>query len=199
MELGPALDPRQPASPVARVKGLTFADVQAFVRQQGGDEAWQRMRDALTPDDRAVVESAVGSGWYPLEIHRRLLERMPVVLGRETIPTMQGYARWAAERHVSRVYRVLFLVINPALMLEKSGEYWHRFYDTGEWKVTRDTPTRARGDLIGFADPHSHLCEFLNAYLPALFERIGAKDVRCTHPRCRTRGDVVCSYQLDWR
>lgn len=184
---------------VARVKGLTFADVQAFVREEGGDAAWQRMRELLTLDERAVVESVVGSGWYPLELHHRVLECMPKVLDTERASTMHRYARWAAERHVSRVYRVLFLVINPARMLEKSGEYWHRFYDTGEWKVTRDTPTRVRGDLIGFEKPHQNLCEFLNGYLPALFERIGAKDVKCTHPRCRVRGETVCSYDLEWR
>jgi uncharacterized protein (TIGR02265 family) len=184
---------------VAQVKGLTFADVQAYVRQEGGDESWQRMRDALEPEERAVVESVVGSGWYSLDLHQRVLELMPVALDRDRVQTMRAYAKWAAERHVSRVYRVLFLVINPALMLEKSGEYWHRFYDTGEWKITRDSPTRARGDLVGFAKPNANLCEFLTAYLPALFERIGAKDVKCTHPRCRTRGDTVCSYHLEWR
>ncbi len=184
---------------VARVKGLTFADMQAFVRERGGDAAWQRMRDSLSLEERAVVESVVGSGWYPLELHHRVLDFMPAVLGAERVETMHDYARWAAERHVSRVYRVLFLVINPARMLEKSGEYWHRFYDTGEWTVIRDTPTRVRGDLVGFAMPRPNLCDFLNGYLPALFARIGARDVRCTHPRCRTRGEAVCSYHLEWR
>lgn len=186
-------------APVARVKGLTFADTQAFVRQEGGDDAWGRLKAKLTAEERAVVESVVAVGWYPLEVQLRVLSKMHEVLGRERVATMQKYARFAADRHVSRVYRVLFLVLNPALMLEKSGEYWHRFYDSGEWRVTRDTPTRVRGDLVGFAIPDENLCEFINAYLPALFARIGAKDVRCVHPRCRTRGDTVCSYHLEWR
>ena len=192
-------NPRQPRALVAQVKGLTFVDVQSFVRKEGGPEAWHKLRETLPREEQEVVESVSAALWYPLEVQHRVLGRMHEVLGRERVETLHAYARFAAERHVSRVYRVLFLVLNPALMLEKSGEYWHRFYDTGEWKITRESPTRARGDLIGFAKPNPDLCEFLTAYLPALFERIGAKDPKCTHPRCRTRGDAVCSFQLEWR
>jgi hypothetical protein len=184
---------------VARVKGLTFADIQAFVRQEGGDAAWAKLKDSVTADDRAVVESVVAVGWYPLDVQLRVLGQVHKVLVLEPMEAMRKYARFAAERHVSRVYRVLFLVLNPALMLEKSGEYWHRFYDNGEWKVHRDSPTKVRGDLVGFAQPDPNQCEFLNEYLISIFARIGAKDVKCTHPRCRVRGDAVCSYHLEWR
>jgi len=184
---------------VARAKGLTFADQQAFVRERGGPAAWQRLRDNLSAEDRSVVDSAVGTGWYPLDVQQRVLGRMHEALGEERVATLRDYARFSAERHVSRVYRVLFLVANPALMLEKSGEYWGRFYDSGKWEVHRDTETKVRGDLVGFAIPDANLCEFLNAYLPAMFGRIGAKDVKCAHPKCRVRGDTVCSFHLEWR
>jgi hypothetical protein len=178
---------------------MTFADVQAFVRARGGPEAWQRLRALASEEDRAVIDSVVAVGWYPLDVQHRMLGRMHEALGEDPITAVREYAKFAAERHVSRVYRVLFLVLNPALLLEKSGEYWGRFYDTGKWEVTRESETRVRGDLIGFAAPDANLCEFLGTYLPAIFGRVGAKDVKCTHPRCRVRGDSVCSFQLEWR
>jgi len=184
---------------VARAKGLTFADQQAFVRERGGPGAWQRLCESLSAEDRAVVESVVGVGWYPLDVQQRVLGRLHEVLGGERAPVLHDYARFSAERHVSRVYRVLFLVANPALMLEKSGEYWNRFYDSGRWEVHRDSETKVRGDLVAFALPDANLCEFLTAYLQALFGRIGAKDVKCAHPKCRVRGDAVCSFHLEWR
>lgn len=184
---------------MARVKGLTFADLSAFVRDRGGDAAWSRLREALAPADRALLDEVVAVGWYPLDAQLRALFAAPEALGRDARATMRDYGLFCAERHVSRVYRVLFLVLNPATLLEKTGEYWSRFYDAGTWQVSRESDTRARGDLTGFAQPEALHCEFLASYIAAMFDRVGAKDARCTHPRCRTRGDTVCSFVVEWR
>jgi len=96
---------------------------------------------------------------------------MPVALGGTTAAVMRDYARFAAGRHVGRVYRLLFRLANPALVLEKSGEYWSRFYDSGEWKVTREGPTRARGELVGFAQTNAVFCESMIRHEPEDFWR----------------------------
>jgi hypothetical protein len=184
---------------VARVKGLTFADARAYVGARGGPDAWEKVRQRLTPADRTLLDEVIAVGWYDIDTHVRLLEAMPGVLGKTLEDTMRDYARFSAERHVSRVYRVLFLVANPAMVLEKSGEYWSRFYDTGAWKITRESDKKARGDLSGFARPTAAHCEFLTTYCGFLFERVGCKDVRTSHPRCRVRGDSLCSYVVEWR
>jgi hypothetical protein len=184
---------------VARVKGLTFADARAYLATRGGADAWERLRQLLTPADRSLLDEVIAVGWYDLDTHVRLLEALPQVLGKSTEEAMRDYARFSAERHVSRVYRLLFLVANPAIVLEKSGEYWSRFYDTGTWKVTRESDKKARGDLAGFARPTAAHCEFLTTYVGCLFERVGCKDVRTAHPRCRVRGDTLCSYAVEWR
>ncbi|MGZ3418164.1 MAG: hypothetical protein ACXVEF_14345 [Polyangiales bacterium] len=182
-----------------QVKGLTFADARAYLTARGGPEAWERLRKALTPADRTLLDEVIAVGWYDIDTHVRMLESMPVALGKSMPETMHDYARFSAERHVSRVYRVLFLVANPAMVLEKSGEYWSRFYDTGEWKVSRDTEKRVHGDLFSFARPTAAFCEFLTTYCGCLFERVGCKDVRTSHPRCRVRGDTMCTYTVEWR
>lgn len=184
---------------MARSKGLTLADIKAFVREEGGDAALSRFRAALAPADRALLDEVVAVGWYPFDAYVRLLEAVPVALEREPRLAMRQYGRFAAQQHVSRLYRVLFLALNPALMLEKVSEYWSRFADTGHWQVTRETDHRARGDLVGLSHPHALHCEFLASYITAIFERIGARDPRCTHPRCRTRGDSACTFVVEWR
>ena len=183
---------------MARVKGLTFADAKLFVSERGGDEAWRRLRALLPATDQALLDEVIAVGWYPLEAQLHVLEAMPVALGDSITAVMRDYARFAAARHVGRVYRLLFRFANPALVLEKSGEYWSRFYDTGEWKVVREAPNKARGELVGFVN-HAVFCESMNQYIEQLFGLVGAKDVRVSHVRCRTRGDGSCAWTVEWK
>jgi len=182
-----------------KIKGITFLDARDFVLSQGGPAAWDRMKSKLSEEEYVLFDTVVGSGWYDLDVNLRVLEAMPEVLGGDLTSTMREYAKFCTERHVNRVYRVLFLFANPAIVLEKSGEYWSRFYDTGELRVRREGSHRARADLVGFPRPTAAHCEFIERYSAALFERVGAKHVKSSHPKCRLRGDSVCSMVIDWR
>ena len=184
---------------VAHVKGITFADAREFVVGRGGPEAWERLRAVVSPQDRALLDEVIAMGWYELGAHARMLEAIPRALGLETHTAMREFARFAAQSHVSRVHRVFLRFANPALILEKTGEYWSRFFDSGEWRVTRETPRRARGDLLDFAEPAAIVCEFITCYIEFLFMRVGAKEVRSSHPRCRVRGDALCTFLVDWK
>ncbi len=184
---------------MAKVKGLTFVDAHQYVLSRGGAPAWDRVRAKLNEEERALVDSVVGSGWYDLDVNLRVLEAMPDAIEKDVASTMRDYAKFCTERHVNRVYRVLFLFANPAIVLEKSGEYWSRFYDTGECRVTREGSNRARAEIVAFPRPTAVHCEFFERYAGALLERVGAKSVKTTHPKCRLRGDSVCSFTIDWR
>jgi hypothetical protein len=75
-----------------------------------------------------------------------------------------------------------------------------RFSQLSHAVALKGRPRKSRTSAdAGFALPDANLCEFLTAYLPAIFGRIGAKDVKCVHSKCRVRGDSVCSFQLEWR
>jgi hypothetical protein len=184
---------------VARVKGITFADAREFVVARGGMESWQRLRASLSELDRALLDEVIAVGWYDLGTHIRVLEAMPNALGLDTHTAMHEFARVAAQTHVSKVHRVLLRLANPAFILEKTGEYWGRFYDSGEWTITREGPKRAHGDLQGFAQPSAIVCAFVTSYIEFLFARVGARDVKSAHPRCRVRGDAVCTFVVDWK
>jgi hypothetical protein len=179
-------------------KGLTFADVCAFVRSAGGEEAFARLCAALSPEHRRVTEEALAIGWYPLEAHLAALEAIPVALGLDLDAAMRGYAQFCAERHVTSIHRVFFLFANPAVVVEKTGEFWTRFYDTGRWTIVRETSSSVRGELADFAIPTRTHCLFMVHYVAALLGRAGAKRVNASHPKCRVRGDAVCAYVASW-
>lgn len=180
---------------MAQIKGITTADLRAFAAEHG---AVERLRAALTDEDRRWFDEAVAVAWYDLGHQMRALKALPEALRTSEDDAMAAFGRFSAARHVTRIHRVFFRFANPALVLEKSGQLWSRFYDTGVWTVSRESRVRARGDLRGFGMPNAAHCTFLTAYLGALFEQVGAEDVRSTHPTCEVRGGDRCSFVVEW-
>lgn len=181
---------------MARIKGITTADLRAFALEHG---AVERLREELDDHDRRWFDEAVAVAWYDLGHQMRALAALPRAIGQSEADAMRGFGRFSAARHVTRIHRIFFRFANPALVLEKAGEFWGRFYDTGTWTVTREGAKRARGDLRGFGMPNEAHCVFLTAYVGALFENVGARHVRCTHPLCEVRGSDRCSFVADWQ
>lgn len=181
---------------MARIKGITTADLRAFAAERG---AVERLRAALGEEDRRWFDEAVAVAWYDLDHQMRALTALPAALGTSPEEAWRGFGRFSADRHVNRIHRLFFRFANPALVLEKTGQFWSRFYDTGTWTITREARARARGDLRGFGRPTEAHCTFLTAYVGALFEAVGAKAVRCTHPTCEVRGGDRCTFAVEWQ
>ncbi len=180
---------------MARIKGITTADLRAFALEQN---AVERLHEVLDEADRRWFDEAVAVGWYDLDHQMRALHALSKATGLSQDDAMRAFGRFSAARHVTKIHRIFFRFANPAMVLEKAGEFWSRFYDTGVWTVTRENRTRARGDLRGFGRPNEAHCAFLTAYIGALFENVGARSVWCTHPTCEVRGGDRCSFVAEW-
>src|SRR5437867_4483002 len=111
--------------------------MRSFVEKSHGPAGWERVLAALLPEDRAVASSVLPSGWYELATQHRLLRCIDTVLGNGDLALAPEIGRHEAEQDLSTVHRLFIRFTSPAYVLEKSGEYWRRFYDTGKWKVTR--------------------------------------------------------------
>ena len=96
------------------------------------------------------------------------------------------------------VHRLFLRMANPAYVLEKSTEFWSRFYDSGRWLITRRSDSQTHAELIGFALPNRDFCHFLNAYLVRLFALVGAKNVHWEHTRCACDGLDRCVFEGSW-
>jgi hypothetical protein len=178
-------------------KGVHFTSLQAYIVRSHGDAAWPRVLARLARDDRDAVTSSVAVGWYPTPLLLRVTDAAVDELERPGESFRASLGRHNAEHQLRIIHRLFLRAASPGYVLEKAGQLWSRFHDTGTWTIERDRSS-ARGALAGFV-VHAGFCQSLTAYITRLFELVGARDVHVEHARCRARGDEVCVWAGQWR
>ena len=182
---------------MAQVKGTVFVTTRTWVLTRAGEEGWRRVLSALTPEDRAVVETALPVGWYDLLVEDRLNRVVDRTLGRGDLALMALIGRFGAEHEMKSFYRFFLKALTPANVVERGTEFWRRYQDTGTWATSREG-TRVRAALHdwGSKDVATHIR--LTAYLGRLIEMTGAHNTKIEHSRCRLRGDAYCEFTGSW-
>ncbi|HEU4405082.1 MAG TPA: hypothetical protein VFS43_07305 [Polyangiaceae bacterium] len=179
------------------VKGTAFVNLRDCLLARFGSEGLDAFMARRSPHDVQELRSVLAVGWYDLALETRLLEAVDRELGDGQGTLLAEFGPVYAERDLTRVHRLFLRLANPAYVLEKAGEYWGRFYNTGTWHVERLGDTGARGTLSGFST-YAGYCQFLTAYLRRLFELAGARSVVVEHPACKHRGRAACVFVARW-
>ncbi len=187
------------ARKVTRLKGTNLVHTRAYVESSFGLEGWATVAAGMSRESRAAIDSVIAVGWYPASLHVELLHAIDTELDQKKGVLLQHAAAYGAEYDFTRIHRVLFRLSNPGFLLERVGDIWTRFYDSGNWSVARATPTSTRATLADFGVVDSRYCAYLGAYFVRLFGLVGARDAQLVHPVCRAKGDAVCRYDGSWR
>jgi hypothetical protein len=185
--------------PVANTKGTSFAQARHFVVDHFGERGWVDVLERVTMADREVLESVVAVGWYDLALYARLIRAIDGAHGKGDLRLMNQLGRYEAEKDLKVVHRLFFRLANPAYVVEKAGEYWRRFHDTGTWNITRESPTVVHGTLSDWGVVDAALCAELTAYMTRIVELVGGRDPNIDHRVCRARGDSTCFFRMRWR
>ena len=181
----------------AKTKGVGFVNVKSFATERFGARAWEAVLERLAPEDRDELSSIVSVGWYSLPLYARLIRALDEVHGYGDLALVVQLGRYEAERDLTTIHRVFLRFTNPAFIVEKTGEYWKRFHDSGEWKIARE-PNGVAGVLEGWGCVDHALCRELVGYLSRVLELVGAKNVIFEHPKCRARNDGQCLFRARW-
>jgi predicted hydrocarbon binding protein len=181
----------------AKTKGIGFTNVKSFTVGRFGEPGWTAVLEKLGPKDRDELQAVIPVGWYSLELYARLIRAVDQVHGRGDLGMMKELGRYEAEHDLTTIQRAFLRLFNPAFAVEKTGEYWKRFHDTGTWHVTRD-PHGLSAVLDGWGVVDTALCREVVAYLTRFLELVGAKNVAVEHPKCRGRADPQCLFKARW-
>ncbi len=178
-----------------QAKGTNFINIKSFVSQQLGEAEWARVLEELGDADGRALREVVAVGWYDFGLQLRLLHKVVDLRGE---PVIAQFGQFDAEEDLTKIHRLFLRLANPAFVLEKSGEYWKRFYSSGHWVVTREGPQGATAVMREVEPPDAMFCRYLTAYIARMFELVGAKDPAVKHPECRGRGDERCVFVGSW-
>lgn len=181
-----------------QTRGTVFVTLRAFIGDRYGEREREMFIQALPPEDRAVFEVATSTGWYDFQGRLRALHALDRVLGAGDGLLVRDFGRFGAERDLSTVQRMFLRLANPAYVLEKSTDYWSRFYDFGRWEVAR-RPGGARAVLRDNPTPDPLFCHELGGYIHRMFELVGARQVTLAHSYCVGRGDAECCFEGGWK
>lgn len=184
---------------MGRAKGSNMHHMRSFVLERWGPEGMERVFEALSPDDAAEVRALVPMTWHDLGLQHRLLRVIDEVHGDGDGSLVEEIGTYEADRDLKLIHRLFLRMANPAYVLEKAGEYWGRFYDTGTWEVTRHSPQRATGVLRGCAPFDPLFAVYLHSYIRRLFELVGARELRTARSLDETIEPPVLRIDGEWR
>jgi hypothetical protein len=182
-----------------RFKGLVLLNARDFCVDRFGKGGWERVLAELSREDREAAESAVHVGWYDLALYDRVHESIERTLGRGDHSVMVDLGHWCADRDLTTVHRLFLRLASPTFLLQKYGDYWRRYQDTGAWSVQKEDARRVRATLEKWGSVSEATCIRLAAYIEKMVELAGGRGAHTTRTRCRSRGDAVCEYLVDWR
>lgn len=182
----------------AFTKGLGFLHVKDFTTVRWGPQGWEAVLDNLRPADREQLANVLLIGWYPLALYARLLHALDDVHGAGDGALMVQSGRWQAEKDVTTLYRVVFRLMNPGTVIVKTTDYWHKFHNTGTWRMQRTDDKSLEGTLDGWGVVDAALCRELVGYLCRVLELVGARFPHVEHPECRSRGESRCRFTARW-
>jgi hypothetical protein len=184
---------------VARLKGTNIVHTRRYVESSFGMEGWATVAAGMSAQSRAALDSVVAVGWYPASLHLEVLEAIDTELDQKKGALVRSAAAFGAEYDFTKIHRVLFRLASPGFLIERVGEIWPRFYDSGSWSMKRLGPTSVQATLADFDVKSGMYCSYLGAYFVKLFELVGARETKLWHPLCRAAGSAVCRYDGSWR
>jgi len=180
------------------MKGVGFLNLRAYVETLHGPKCWNEVLDASGTADRPIIESAVGVGWYSVELFARLLRSIDAVCGRGDLSLLSQIGEFEASQDFNRVLRIFLRVLTPMQIFKVEGRIWRQFQDAGCWSTVRAADGNGMDAALSDWVVDEALCIELAGYLKRLVEFTGGRNVSVGHDECRARGASRCVFRYRW-
>jgi hypothetical protein len=185
---------------MANVKGSAITSRVLWVRLHRGEEGDARLRQALTPEARAIVgEPPHKARWYPFEAFVELNLTIDRIFGKGDLGLVKELGRHGADANLTTVYRLFYMVGTPKWIMDRAARLWDLHYDAGKLLVVRYPGNEIELQIVGFPTPHKAHCLSVLGWAERSLELSGAKSVHVEEVKCRLRGDAICALHGRWK
>lgn len=162
-----------------RVKGIAFRTVVKTLDQLRGDAVVERALRKLPAylGDGLRHNTISASNWYPIDWYRDLFSAIVSTTGEgEAIVREIGHR--AAYADMSSVYKGIYKLLSPEVVLALSARLFSNYYDTGSVKIVESREHFVRATWTGCVGFDRNLWLEVLASCETYLELSGAHDVR---------------------
>lgn len=183
-----------------KIKGLVLNARKDFVKEHFGEEAWEKVLNALSSQDQEVLKDIILTAkWYPFEIGERLDKAIVSELGRGRERIFEEIGVKSAQRGLTKVHKSFITPGDPQAFMKKANFIYKFYYDTGYREYEETGPDS--GVLITYEAETFSVPDCLTVigwYKEAL-KLCGAEYVEAVEEECRAKGGSCCRYRFQWR
>ncbi|XXT21584.1 hypothetical protein WME94_08485 [Sorangium sp. So ce429] len=189
---------------MSNVKGNALGGFKSFVAAQHGAAGVDRWLECLGPEDAARVDGIVlPHGWYPVSLWNSLVDRYVALYGDGNPQSFRPVANAIAEEDLQRFFTVLIKAASPQTVLQRSASLWERYFDAGTMEgvevAARRYTVRLTASRLPDRGPGPITCAVgVPAWQERIMVRLGAREGRALHTRCRYRGAKACEFDVSW-
>lgn len=185
---------------MAKVRGLSYTAIMNFVKQNYGEESYQKVLGSLSEEDKKIfMEKFVTMTWYPVKPLFNFLGAADVVLGKqdEQIPYLIGQG--GAENMFGGIFKYFLEVGRPHTIIRRAHLAWSVLNDSGRLELEVLKENFVRGRILNYDNPDKNHCAYLRGYFTRVLEISGAKELKLIEEKCHCRGDDYCEFAISWQ
>lgn len=169
-----------------------------WVEEHHGREAKRAVLVSLPPTLASAILAATSpSLWVSFDAFVALCQAIDRTYGSGDLAMCRVLGRYAADVNLPTLYRIFYKIGSFRYIISKASAVWSTHYDSGR-ASTHDIPGGVAFVMEGFAKPHRVHCLSVLGWIEQSAVISGAKVTRAEEVKCRTRGDAVCEFQIEY-
>jgi len=182
-----------------KIRGVVLHARREFVKEHFGEEAWQKVLDALPTEDQELLRGIVLSAqWYPFKLGERIDKAIVDVLGGGDVKVFEKIGAKSAQRNLSKEHKSFLSPGDPQAFMKKTQLIYKFYYDSGyrEYEETgSNSGVITTYEAETFSAPD---CLTVIGWYKEALRMCGARDVEIVEEECRAKGGSCCRYRVTW-
>lgn len=187
----------------SQAKGSAITARIKYVRDLHGETGVRRVKEAMQPEHRAVLDGRVlPHAWVPFDVLVDLCVTIDKVFGKGDLSLVKDMGRFAARANLPTLYRIFYVLGSPEFILGRAPRLWDVHYDSGRLETSfsiKEGRRVASLQIVNFETPHRVHCLSVAGWAEQSVELSGGKAVETTEPSCRCNGASRCEIIISWK
>jgi uncharacterized protein (TIGR02265 family) len=182
------------------IRGNVLLSRLRFVRDRGGEDAFEQVMSRLAAEDRKVLRGWIlPIGWYPFDLNQRLDGAIARVLSPDDKARIfLEMGRASADANLSGPHAPFLKNGDPHFLLGNAERIYAAYYQVGHRAYER---TGERSGVLRTFDAETYSatdCLTVVGWHERAIELCGGRNVKVVETSCRARGGAHCEYTVSW-